>query len=263
MSSRAWRQFSAIWVGMAIFALFPGTGHGSDWKHIGAELNFWAQEGEGFLRGDLSSIPGTPIQLESDLGLETDVGIADGRVWLGAGGSHLVLSFYQSEYEGQTVLNQDLTFNGQTYSLGENVDSLIDNSVLGLYWYQTLIPLKVVTIGFQVGVDVLDLHATLDSSLTGLETVSETVPLPAVGLHLSIKPAAKFRIYADVSILSATVGGNDFDLTDGRAQIEFYFTEFFGLHGGYRLFDIDVDSDDFGALDYTQKGPFLGMTVRF
>ena len=84
-----------------------------------------------------------------------------------------------------------MTFNGQTYSLGENVDSLIDNSVLGLYWYQTLIPLKVVTIGFQVGLDVLDLHATLDSPLTGLETVSETVPLPAVGLHFSMPRMAR------------------------------------------------------------------------
>lgn len=250
-------------MGVAIMAGIPTNGHSAGWGHIGADLNFWAQDGDVSLRGDSSTIVGTPFQLDTDLGIDTDTGLADGRVWVGAAGIRLVMTFHESRYDGLTTLQQDLTFNGQTFSTGENVDTSVNFSVLGTYYYQTLLPLKVVNFGFQVGVDVIDLQAVLDSQTSGLHSVSATVPLPAAGLHLSIQPVPKFRIYADLSVLSASFGGEDFDLTDGRAQVEFSFNHFIGLHAGYRLFELDVTSDEFGALNSTQNGPFFGMTARF
>lgn len=256
-------RVSVFCLGAAWMASVPTNGISAGWGLIGADLNFWSQNGDVFLRGDSSAIVGTPFQLDTDLGVDTDTGIADGRVWVGAAGIRLVMTFHESSYDGLTSLQQDLTFNGQTFSLGENVDTSVNISVLGTYYYQTLLPLKVVNFGFQIGVDVIDLQAVLDSQASGLTAVSATVPLPAAGLHISIQPVPKFRFYADLSVLSASFGGEEFDLTDGRAQIEFYFNHFFGLHAGYRLFELDVISDEFGALNSTQKGPFFGMTARF
>ena len=261
-SSRLGR-IAGFCLGVAVMAGIPTNGLSADWGHIGADLNFWAQDGDVSLRGDSPAIVGTPFQLDTDLGLDTDTGVTDGRVWVGAIGIRLVMTFHESSYDGLTSLQQDLTFNGQTFAIGENVDTSVNVSVLGTYYYQTLLPLKVVNFGFQIGVDVIDLQAVLDSQVSGLNSVSATVPLPAAGLHISIQPVPKFRFYADLSVLSASFGGEEFDLTDGRAQVEFYFNPFIGLHAGYRLFELDVISDEFGALNSTQKGPFFGMTARF
>lgn len=241
----------------------PGTAFGAGWGLVGADLNFWAQEGSGVLRSDAGGTPGSLIDLERSLGLDTDVELPDGRVWLGAAGVRFVVSYYDSEYAGPAVLQENLTFNGQTFTSGETVDSRVETSVVGVYYFQSLLPVPRVDFGFQVGVDIVDLFAVMESTTSGRESVDETLPLPVAGLHFGIQPVPQLRIYADLSGMSATVDGSDYDLLDGRAQLEWRFRRVAGVHAGYRWFDVQVESDSLGRLDSRQAGPFIGMNVRF
>ena len=242
---------------------FSGAAH-AGWGMAGADLNFWSQELQGTLRSDTVSVTGTPINLQSTLGLDTELKVPDGRIWFGAGGTHFVVTFSESNFDGLAALQQDLTFNGNTFSNGELVNSVLDTEVVGVYYFQSILPVPLVDFGFQVGVDLIDFHAMVESSMTGIETFDETVPLPAVGLHLAVNPpAAPFRLYADLSAMSARVRGDEVHLLDGRAQVDWYWNHFVGMHAGYRLFEIEVDFEDIGRVDTRQSGPFVGMTVKF
>jgi hypothetical protein len=86
-----------------------------------------------------------------------------------------------------------------------------------------------------------------------------TAPIPMLGLNLHM------GILADIleaRLLVAGIGYGDGTIFDSQADISYTPFPFLDIHGGYRLFTIDIDTDDVQA-DYSTSGPYVAITVSF
>jgi len=53
------------------------------------------------------------------------------------------------------------------------------------------------------------------------------------------------------------------DIIDARVQAEMYVAHVLGFFAGYRQFRFDVTDKDFGSVNNTYKGPYIGLGVKF
>jgi hypothetical protein len=58
------------------------------------------------------------------------------------------------------------------------------------------------------------------------------------------------------------MGYKDGYAVDGQAELALTFIPFVEIHGGYRIFRVDVDTNDL-KLDYDTSGPYVGATIHF
>ena len=63
--------------------------------------------------------------------------------------------------------------------------------------------------------------------------------------------------------MQATVSGTRVDIIDARVQLEMYVAHVLGFFAGYRQFRFDVTDQNFGTINNTFKGPFIGLGVKF
>ncbi len=231
--------------------------------YVGFEGAPWAQSFDGEAAIDSGSTAGTTIDFNSTLGLGDREAAPAGRVWFRLGKSRLILDFADSSRTGSEVLTQSYTFNGNTYSASENVDSSLDMTLLQGQYRYSIVDMKVVEFGFGVGFNVAQINMELNGSSTGLTTFDEDVPFPTGTVALIVKPFPGFHIRGEVNGVAIDVGGNAVDIFDARLQVEYYFLHSFGIFGGYRSFSFDVDANDFGHVESSFKGPYLGLGLKF
>ena len=177
---------------------------------------------------------GTTFDLEDTLGVEpheTALGV-DGFVKIL--GSRISFGYSQSDHTGDMRLEETVTFNGQTYTLGDRVRTDLDFRRYRLmYGYD--FSLKVVNIGILLGVHGIEAEAKLRSEVTGFrESEDFRGVIPALGLTLGIHPISKLAIHAEASGLALTISGVKVKLIDGFAGIDWLFVPKFGLKAGYR-----------------------------
>ena len=228
---------------------------------FGVRGYYWFPELTGDLKVDESSIAGTTIDLESDLGLDDEsYPIIEGFV--GLGNHHLSLSYYKADYSGTETLTDPITFSGVTFS--GLVSSSMEYSVFDFMYQYDLLDLENILAGFSLGavgrVKLFDGKVEIKSS-TPPESESEsfTAPIPMLGLNLHL------GILADLlegRVLATGMGYGGGTIFDGQAEISLTPFPFLDIHGGYRIFFIDVDADDV-EFDYDTSGPYAAVTLSF
>ncbi len=249
---------------LAILAVlaFPTPAHALG-DVVGVEAAIWPQSFSGNVSIDNSSLQGTTIDFKSDLGLENKDTSPQGRVWLRLGRSYLTFDYTGTSRTGDGVLNNDVNFNGTTYSAGETIRSKYDVNILDAQYRFDFVKLKVVDFGIGLGLNVVKIKMDLNGSVSGVTTLDENVPYPTVNAALVVKPLPGFHIRAEANGLSINVGGNKVQILDARLQLEYYFLHAFGLLGGYRSYRFTVDASDFGHVENTFSGPYIGLGVKF
>ena len=209
------------------------------------------------------SVTGTMFDLEDTLGMdphETVIGV-DGFVkFLG---SRINFGYSQSEHSGDTRLEETVTFNDQTFTVGDRVRSDLELKRYKLM-YGFDFGLKVVNVGILVGAQGVDASARLRSEVSGLrETEEFRGAIPVLGVTLGIHPVSKIAIHAEASGLSLTISGVKVKLIDAFAGVDWYFVPKIGLKAGYRYFLLDAEDDDESdGLELDQNGPFVGLAVH-
>jgi hypothetical protein len=231
-----------------------------DW--IGVEPNLWRQSLKGTAAIHDGSGGGTTFDFQDTLGIEEDDSARVGRVWFRLGKSRLFLDYSDTSRDGSAVLGADLDFHGITYSGGETVTTDLDLTLLQATYRYTF-DFKLIEVGVGAGFHVARVDLEMVGSSTGTERLDESVPYPTLSAAFAVKPFPGFRIRAEASGVSATVSGNDIDILDARAQIEYYFAHVLGLYAGYRSYRFNLDAEDFGVVDATSKGPYVGFGLKF
>jgi hypothetical protein len=231
--------------------------------YIGVEAAPWSQGLSGNAAIDTSSTQGTQIDFRGDLGLANRDITPAGRVWLRWGKSHLTFDYSNSTRTGDGTFNQNVTFNGTSYSSGETVASEYDLNLLSAQYRYSFLNLKVAEFGIGMGLNVAQIRMQVDGSSSGMTTFDENVPYPTVNAAFIVKPLPGLHIRAEADGLSVDVSGNRVSILDARIQVESYFAHAFGIFGGYRSYRFTVDANDFGHVENSFKGPYVGLGVKF
>jgi len=211
-----------------------------------------------------AGVPGTQINLETDLGYEdSEDYFVEGALQLGP--FRLGASYTPIEFSGRGVLNRTIDFNGKPFTVGAQAASDVSLDIIDANLTWNLINLDDTPVRFQLGPELSVKFVQADLSITGTsggvtitETESADVPVPTLG--------ARTRIgLSDFIAVVGRVGYMEYDknsFLDADAQLEFSPIPMVGVFGGYRYFDLQVDESDV-LIDATFSGPYAGALVRF
>ncbi|MDA3963860.1 MAG: hypothetical protein PF961_23975 [Planctomycetota bacterium] len=166
--------------------------------------------------------------------------------------------------DGEATLNELKYYNG-TAVLG---DTTTDIAVTDLYgevaWRFLGLDLATASVG--LALHYIDTSVDVNSVL-GKTSTDEGFPLPAITGRVSTSPWGGWTIDGRLHLMALDVGDVDAKYIDLFAAVNYRFTELFGVQGGYRITQYDIDaeisSDHHAVLDVAFHGPYLGLVLQF
>ncbi len=228
---------------------------------LGVRGIYWFPGFSGDVKVDGDGIVGTTLDLEDDLGLE-DESYPVIEIFTGIGKHHLSISFYNADYSASKTLNKDIYFNGKLFNVNTLVESSLEYDVYDFMYQYDLLDLENILAGFSLGLVGKIKYFEGDVQLkSGIETTTEdfSEPIPLLGINFHVGLIADLL---EARILATGMGYSDGNLFDGQAEVSITPLPFIDIHGGYRLFRIDVETDDV-TLDYETSGPYVSLTLSF
>lgn len=224
------------------------------------KAGYYTLNPEGDIAVSGSGIPGTKVDMDEDLSLD-DSDDFFAEAILQFGDFRLYAGYLPINFSGESILTQDVDFNGETFVIGSHVETevQIDIYEAGLAWFLINLDDMPVRIQFGPEVAVKYVDASLkmqDDSLIEAETLG--VALPSVGARLRVAVAD----YLGVVGRAGYIEYNDNSFMDFDAQVELSPLPLVGVYAGYRYLDLDVDESDV-FIDATFSGPYAGAMVRF
>ncbi len=228
---------------------------------LGVRGYYWFPELSGDIRVDDAGIVGTELNLEDDLGVD-DESYPIIEVLAGIGRHHLSLSFYSADYEGDVVLSQDITFDGELYQANERIVSNLEYDNYDFMYRYDVINLENFLAGGSLGLVarlmVFDGSASIASAtVTAKEDFTAPIPMVGANFHVGI-----LKDIIEARVLVTGIGYSDNTAFDGQAEISLTPFPFLDIHGGYRFFKIDVEEDDV-KFDFDNSGLYVALTVSF
>jgi hypothetical protein len=230
---------------------------------VGVRGYYWFPGLDGDLTVDESGLPGTKIDLESDLDID-DESYPVIEAFVGLGDHHLSLSYYHADYSGTNTLSEPINFAGEDFVVGTTVTSSLEYDVYDLMYQYDLLDLENILAGFSLGavgrIKLFDGEVELESSIPPeRESESFTAPIPMLGLNLHLGILADLL---ECRVLATGMGYGGGTIFDGQADISLTPFPFLDIHGGYRVFFVDVDADDV-EFDYDTSGPYVAVTLSY
>ena len=232
-----------------------------DW--VGVEGSIWRndQDGQASIDGDI--VTGTTFDFQDTLDLEKSDSSKMGRVWFKLGKTRLVFDYLDSSREGSKTLTQSFLFDDTAYVASEDVDSRLNLKLLQAQMRFTLADLKIVDVGVGFGLNQAQVNMVLDGSISGRTELDEKIPYPTLSAAVTIKPMPGFHIRAEANGLNVNIRGTRVNVLDTRLQVEMYIAHVVGFFAGYRSYRFDAVDEDFGSIENTFKGPYVGLGLKF
>lgn len=211
------------------------------------------------LSGDVNA-DGDTLDLKSDLGFDEESYLAL-EAFAGLGNHHLSLTFYQADYSG-TNTGVNFTFDGTNF-IGD-ISSSLEYDVYDLMYQYDLLDLENIAAGFSIGfvakIKYFDGNVGIDHETLPLsESVDFAVPIPMVGLNLHVGILADLL---ELRVLATGISYGGGTVFDGMADISYTPFPLIDIHGGYRVFTMDVDTDDV-EFNYDTSGPYVAVSLSF
>jgi hypothetical protein len=223
---------------------------------------------------------GTELDFEDQLGLEE----SKNTFWLTS--RWRISRRNNLEFEW-AQLNRDSFVAATTreYQIGESVlqaggriDSLFDIDLFRLTYGYSLIRNDEAELQLQAGVHIADLQAELGLagaiSINGevfTESVTQeggevTAPLPHLGGNFAFAFTEKLAVYLHVIGFALELDDIEGSIVEAGGTLQYNFTEAFGVGGGLRYFNVDVearDEDLRGQFEFNYLGPVLYANFSF
>jgi len=204
---------------------------------------------------------GTKVDAKGDLGIG-DENFPSGEAFLRIGRFHLRAGFTPLSFDGNRTLTDAIVFNGQTFSVSQNVLSSLDVKMIDGEVQVDLLRPDLVAASFSLGlvakVKVVDGEVELRSAAT-TERKDFQAAVPMIGAAAGMG-FLEDMVRADVRAAGIAYSGNR--LLEADAWLSFVPFPFFRVQGGYRWIDLKVDEDDIVA-ELTLKGPYVGAQISF
>jgi len=207
-------------------------------------------------------VTGTPVDVDGTLNLSRSNNVTV-EAALNLGDFRASLNYFPLRFNGSSVLNIPVTYNGSNYNAGDTVSAELKANVYdaALTWYLVNmddLPSRL-QIGIEAAVKVTNVDATLSDATLGIsQTVSKTLPIPTIGLRGRVALADFIGITGRAGYLG--YASNHF--LDAEGQIEFSPLPTLGIYGGYRYINLKIDQSGV-FVDARFQGPFVGAFFRF
>jgi outer membrane protein len=241
------------------FLLLAGSASAASGFEVGARGAYWFPKLTG--SAQTNGTGDTRFDFKDTLGVG-DENVPFGEAFLRFGNTTLRVGYSQLNFDGNKTLTDNVTFNGMTFSVTENVISSLDMKMLdGEVQFDFLRPDVGVT-GFNLGlllkVRYVDGQVELRST-TQTETKDFKAPIPMLGAAAGVG-FIKNMIRVDARASGIAYSGNH--LYDVDAYASFAPLPFVRIQGGYRHIDLKIDEDDTLA-SFKLSGPYLGAQLSF
>ena len=239
--------------------LMAGSAFAAPGFEVGARGAYWFPKLTG--SAQTTATGDTRFDFKDTLGVG-DENIPFGEAFLRLGSTTLRVGYAQISFDGSKTLSDNVTFNGTTFSVTDNVISSLDMKMLdGEVQYDFLRP-DVGVAGFNLGlilkVKYVDGRVELRNTLQ-TETKDFKAPIPMVGAAAGAG-FLKDMVRVDARATGIAYSGNH--LYDADAYASFAPLPFVRIQGGYRHIDLKIDKDDTLA-SFKLSGPYLGAQLSF
>ncbi len=226
------------------------------------KVKYWMPKLDGDVRADDDGITGTTINIEEDLGIETDdENVMPVELVLHLGRRlRLWLGYRDMEFEGSASVNDEFVFAGDTFLVKTDIDSRLELTSTEIGIELDLIPTEMFGIGACVSAAYFDGQATITDTnflITATGTFSSIVP--------SFGVFAKLNLYEDKLTVYGRFSGltyEDDTYTDFLLEGKFELLANVGIICGYRSVSVDIEQDEV-FVDADMSGFFIGGVISF
>ncbi len=168
---------------------------------------------------------------------------------------------YDFDSSNRMTLQSDISFNGQTFSSGDEVTSTFDLSQNEFVLYYQLLNRR---LNLDLGVDLksFDGEVSLDGPNSASVEVDETIPL----LHLSARydlPNSGFYLGANINTDFLNLGLSESSARDSTIMLGYDSGNGLGVEGGFKHFSLDLDNVDSLNDEFQYDGLFLNGYFSF
>lgn len=251
---------SLVFFSASVYAQYTTTPPPQYQPVIEFEGRYWMPE----VDGDVTFSDGgtaTDVDLESDLNIDDDDGVPEGRViWHLDPQNRVRLAYLRMDYEGSNTLSRTIVFDGVTYAGGTAVDSDVELDYLRLGWIVDMAETEMATVGLLLEAKGFLADVELDAPTAGISNSEDfAAAIPSAGLVTELHLLDHLQLFAEASGLPAGKYGH---FLDAEAGLKLFFMENVSISGGYRVIDMEFDHDDDEG-DLAFAGPFAAVQVRF
>jgi hypothetical protein len=228
-------------------------------------------------QGQLSTAlsTGDRIDLESGLGLPSNTSSVNlGAQLRIANKSLLTFTYFSFTRDGSKTLSDTIHFGGGTYDPGATINAGGTLSYFGFTYRYYLWRERKWQVGFGLGLDEIEAatHVGIKASIAGKEDSlqhhgSLSTPAPMLGLYADWEVFHAFYARLTGQWLGGTISSYNFNLTDDRLDLEYYFFKNYGLGAGYHYVGFSggktFNNGDKFEMKYTVQGPVMYVTAAF
>jgi len=266
----------------AIFALLcvAGTARGADADLLHDPFHFslgtFVVGTDTRVRVNGQATVGDEIDLEQVFGAsDTNRFRLDGY-WRFADRHKVRFLWFDWRFSAERAIEEEISFEGEAYPVGANVDCDSDFSVYELAYeyaflrrqrYEITGSLGVHYTTFAVGLDAM---VEVDDDPAARRTLSNEAsvdaPLPVLGLRALWRVGHDFWLDASAQYFALSIDDYSGSLRDYRIALVWQPRTYLGVGVGYNSFTVDVrlDRPDYrGSLDWTYYGPQVFVSASF
>lgn len=224
---------------------------------------------EGTIAAGATGVPLQENDVDSNFGLGETSRMLGGRIDADFGSPTLTFGYTPMEFEGDGVVQANISHDGQVITAGQPVHSEVDLQVYSLLATFDLVPSDTVELGIGLGVHSAHFESTI-RGVTDTVSLDETAPIPVLAARAGVV-LGPVDLSALASGLKIRVDGDDASYLDLDLMARL---RFFGDKGklsgalvaGWRKIDLDLDFED-GTdsieADLGFEGFFYGLSLGF
>jgi len=226
------------------------------------------------VEADVLGDPGDDIDFDDSLSVSDNSTFFNGQIrWKFSKKKRWSLSgqYFSNNAKGETVLTQDIEWDGTTFREGSFVNSGVKLAVTRLFIGRSFILNDRNDFGAGIGLHNLDMNIFIegevefDDETTGFQRaeVDDNQPLPNIGGWYNFSPAKKWLLHGRVDWISANIGDYDGTLWNLNVGVNYQAWRHVGIDLSWQYFNLDlkVDKSDWkGGADMTYSGPVLAIT---
>ncbi len=246
-----------------LLLLFVTTGFAQDRDPDSSKIeitgSYWPVHTSGTIRAS-----GTPVNLQTDLGVSQNVPTFEGKLDLKLGGRDRIrVEGTPFRLNGAMNLSESITYQSRVYSINDSITSKADLNYFYAGYQFDVISRPAGHFGIEAGGAYLGATGAITSLTTGVTaSKSETAGMPLAGLAFRAFPVhRRFDVEINGEVKGMDFGGyGHYVQATGNVGVG---RGMFLIEGGYRFVNADIrSSSGVNAVTPEFRGPVVSLVFR-
>ena len=210
---------------------------------------------------------GVNVDFERMLGITTQKTVPDAIArWRFADRWRLEVEYFELNRNGDKVLEQNITWNGQTFTAGTEVVSKFDFSDIRTSVGYSFFKTADKELGAAFGFHVASYDAALSAAGSGAQSVKVLAPLPVLGVYGQFALTETWAVGARLDRFVMSYDNYDGNVTSMAADLNYQPFRHVGFGLAYRSLFITLKATSstwVAQFQQTFQGPLLYMNASF